>query len=476
MQLTLSNIGPIRSATFLLRPLTVFVGPNNSGKSFAAQVLHAMLSRNATDSAIRRMRFTRAQQNGPESAMSREEGLSEEIYEILTDRTGRDFDEVSAELKDYFSRALSQAIIHYARSLLTELERTTGAEATSLRRIQGKRRTSALIELSFPSPEWSISISITSRGTQYSSTTPDLEAAWRSINKTGWRRIYNRSNRLQGPPRSYLLREVGIELFKACITDLPIATRYLPAARSGLMQSHKVLSSSLVRQASLAGIRPMNIPAMSGVVTEFLGDLIELNPDFDGHYSRFAERLESDLLDGRVVLEQGSEETAEVLYESHGGTFPLSRTSSMVSEMAPIVLYLRNLIQRRELLFIEEPEAHLHPAAQIVLAQILIGLVNAGLRIGLTTHSEFFLQKLNNSILAATIGGKDANESGYPAENRLQPSSVAAYRFVPTRTGTIVEPLAPMSDEGIPSTSFDEVSEELYNEMATLEQRVADER
>ena len=47
----------------------------------------------------------------------------------------------------------------------------------------------------------------------------------------------------------------------------------------------------------------------------------------------------------------------------------------MVSELAPLVLFLRGIIQPNDTLIIEEPEAHLHPAAQTKVALTLARLV-----------------------------------------------------------------------------------------------------
>ena len=57
----------------------------------------------------------------------------------------------------------------------------------------------------------------------------------------------------------------------------------------------------------------------------------------------------------------------------------------MVSELAPVVLYLRHLVQPGELLIIEEPEAHLHPGMQAAFTRELARLVTTGVRIVITT-------------------------------------------------------------------------------------------
>lgn len=42
LQLTVANFGPIGSAHIDLRPLTVFVGPSNTGKSYLAALIYAL--------------------------------------------------------------------------------------------------------------------------------------------------------------------------------------------------------------------------------------------------------------------------------------------------------------------------------------------------------------------------------------------------------------------------------------------------
>ena len=49
LTVSVENFGPIREGTVELRPLTVFVGPNNSGKSYMAMLIYAILHTLSSD-------------------------------------------------------------------------------------------------------------------------------------------------------------------------------------------------------------------------------------------------------------------------------------------------------------------------------------------------------------------------------------------------------------------------------------------
>ena len=76
----------------------------------------------------------------------------------------------------------------------------------------------------------------------------------------------------------------------------------------------------------------------------------------------------------------------------------LLNSSSMVTELAPLVLYLRYIVVEGDLLIVEEPESHLHPAMQVELMRQLTKVVNSGIRVIITTHSEWMLEKLANIV------------------------------------------------------------------------------
>ena len=77
--------------------------------------------------------------------------------------------------------------------------------------------------------------------------------------------------------------------------------------------------------------------------------------------------------------------------------------SSMVSELAPVVLYLRYVVRTGNVLIIEEPEAHLHPKMQVEFTRQLAAAVKAGVRVIATTHSEWILEELANLVWISGI-------------------------------------------------------------------------
>ena len=64
----------------------------------------------------------------------------------------------------------------------------------------------------------------------------------------------------------------------------------------------------------------------------------------------------------------------------------LMNASSSVSELAPIVLFIRDYLKEGDFFIVEEPEAHLHPEAQLLIADALAQLVNAGVYV-ISYHS-----------------------------------------------------------------------------------------
>ena len=88
-------------------------------------------------------------------------------------------------------------------------------------------------------------------------------------------------------------------------------------------------------------------------------------------------------------------------------------------------------------LIIEEPEAHLHPAAQSRNGSYPIArLVRAGVRVLVTTHSDFMLQEIGNLMRVGMLKEKDALKK--ETNDWLLPEEVGAWLF-PKRISRVKE-------------------------------------
>ena len=83
------------------------------------------------------------------------------------------------------------------------------------------------------------------------------------------------------------------------------------------------------------------------------------------------------------------------------------------------------------MLVLDEPELNLHPANQRRLARFIAALVRHGVKVFLTTHSDYIIKELNILIMLHQPSEKMpailAKRPDYSADDQLDPAAVALY-------------------------------------------------
>ncbi|MHA1875154.1 MAG: AAA family ATPase [Promethearchaeota archaeon] len=272
---------------------------------------------------------------------------------------------------------------------------------------------------------------------------------------------------------------------------------YLPAARSGILQSHKAIVASIIRKVPSVVLKGgFDIPKLSGVISEFISTIIELSgkaryldkldirirgsDDFRKKFisDDLIKNFQNEIISGEIKLHHSDSlyKYPEIWYHYKETEIPLHRSSSTVSELAPLFLYLKHLIEKSDTLIIEEPEAHLHPANQIILGKYLVRLIREGINIFITTHSEWLIEQLNNFLIFGKISEEKRKKFGdYTANDYLLDSEVSAYIFNynAKKDGFIIEELQ-IEKNGISEESFLKIDEVLYKETFRLRKLLND--
>jgi hypothetical protein len=109
---------------------------------------------------------------------------------------------------------------------------------------------------------------------------------------------------------------------------------------------------------------------------------------------------------------------------------PLHLASSSARGLSDLYFFLRHTAAHGQLLIIDEPESHLDTRNQVLFARMLAGFVRAGLRVLITTHSDYLVKELNNLImLGREFPEKEAvgKKLGYKSGEGLDPRLVRAY-------------------------------------------------
>ena len=495
LEITARNLGPIKEGSVALKPLTVFVGPSNTGKSFMASAIHAFLrafhgsrllppNRHYVGEHIFYDHMDEWDFWGiPEDDSPLEKVVEEWGKELgaghngFQDLTVRDMPE---PIRDFLNKATAEALERVVSDAQVRLRQVLGESdeyVSKWAEPEGFR-----LDLFREEPRIYISVGA------ISSSKGSLEC---DISRTP----LNPSPIVLSPDRPVIRRDgepvTSFEVFLSWarsvsdtfLNEVPYQSFYMPAARSGIVLGYKILGAELVRRSAGTAGQLSNTSTLPGTVVEFLGNLISLDRrmlrhrNLDAEFRDALSFIENHVINGNVDIDESQGlASSEIVYlptikALQGEKFTLDRTSSMVSELAPLILFLKYLVNPTDLLILEEPESHLHPQAQRQMARGIVRLVNAGVKVLITTHSDYFLNQVNNLLRISHSGDEWLEGHGFERADCLAHEDVSAYvfRWDDEQSGSLVEELTIRPDVGIDDEEFGKVVNAQYEETILVE-------
>lgn len=182
-----------------------------------------------------------------------------------------------------------------------------------------------------------------------------------------------------------------------------------------------------------------------GMYQEFINGLNILNLLMPIKYSddQLLNSMMKNLIGGDLVRKEGK---VHIQVSSNPDKLiPISAAASSVKELLPLFLLMRNnlLLDIFQVLF-EEPEAHVHPSKQYVVADMIARCFSRGTMFQITTHSDYFLTRINQLIRLGNIKKKDENlfeefciENEHNRKLFIDADEIGAYYFKRDKNGDV---------------------------------------
>jgi len=424
MRIKIKNLARIKEASVALKPLTIFIGKNNTNKSYVAHVFYALLDRASMGKFVEK-----------EYIKKTAEQLRPFLKKAKDKQTGKLF---------YFfplrenKECLSQ-FIQIFRKLWTKVFPLY---------IKNSTLKNVIVEME--------------------ELPPDL------LGKAQLRFRPPSGESIDKVPSVILF-----DFFFATISSLlPIylgfhfspRVFYFPASRTGFALALEDIISGIVRR--LSGVPGTKLTEPTIDFLKAYNDIKLERFKLDRHESQkvssnlqgVRDFFEKKLLNGKIILRspRSIETYSRFFYKPRGFKLPLEFhcASSLVTELAPIYSFLNELGDVKNTLFIiEEPESHLHPSAQLEIVKFLGMLVRSKAKVLITTHSDYILNFVNVLIRSSQLEEKD-RERLKLERCFLNPEEVGCYLFKEKGKGVEVKELE-VSSNGVSTEDFEEVLDEI---------------
>lgn len=445
MKLRINNLGPIKDADIdISKRLTVFCGPNNSGKTYVAFLVYAL-----TKAVIK---------------IDRSEASNLRIENLLSKKASK-FKLDIAQIWKYRNSEI--------RSIKQSLDSLYGVNEDVVKTLFKN------FDISIIQSKKEFSDSVAKMNFESTFKLDEIEILISKKSKTQYVEIEFNKQKISKRDIDITRRFLNSRI-NSLIAFYPFSTSHiLPVERNSIYTFSKELSIQkqdfLDRAQDLASKKKKNplewlfrrstrypLPIKDGLeIAEDLSNYTKMKSDF----YETAVQFEKEILGGTMSISKDG----DVLFTSQKAKskkIPIHLSASIVKTLSSLVFYLKHIANKNDLIIIDEPELNLHPNNQIVFARFLSKLVNQGFRLLVSTHSDYIIRELNNLIMLSSNKKEIKTireELGYAIDEKLNKEQVSAYLFnykkVNSRNVTVFE--LPISDTGFEIETIDRTVEAL---------------
>lgn len=440
-KINFKNLGNISKGSVELNNLTIFTGRNNTGKTYATYVIYSLLDKRNFQYRLKNIDqiITKLYETG--------------LYDLNLETFFKDdYSQIKKEVEKSFSRSLSY--VFSANEDEFKKSRITFNVDTNKRKLDFLKKHPHKSGFTFGKQ---IILEINKEA--------DSAILKLALHKND---ISKHKNDI---PEHIITDKLKNLLSRFIFDDLFSESFLLPAERAGLNLFYQELGSE--RTAFFHHIRKKRINKMELIkdlmlsrypkpIADYIDFLNEINvlKKLNSEFRDLSLVIQKDILQGKYKIEKdGIYFMPYKLYankDNYNEKISLHLTSSSIKTFFALVFYLEHLANEGGTLIVDEPELNLHPDNQRKIARILSMIANRGVKVIVSTHSDYFIREINNLIMLKsdfTSKKKIMKKHDYKDSMLISANEVSAYLF----NNNNIEDMEINKQEGIIAKTFDDV-------------------
>ena len=452
MLIKLKNLGPLKQAQFEIGDMTIICGPNNTGKTYATYALFGFLSFwkqfisiDVTSNSVQQLMVEGSTELDLNDYINDAEAILHKGCEEYTKQLPRFF----ASSEKYFNDT----------SFLIDIEENDIQPKQSFELTMGTAKTKLITILKQP-PDPMVHISL----------------------------LVEKDKDERKVPNGLIAKVIGDAIKEILFGHLFPNVFIASAERTGAAIFRKELNfarNRLLEQMGTLGKELNPLDLLVKVFSDYAWP-VRANVDFTRQLETVAKRESfiakeypellrdfSDIIGGEYTVTR-SDELFFIPRANKRLKLTMDESSSAVRSLLDVGFYLRHVAQPGDLFVIDEPELNLHPENQRRIARLFVRLINLGIKIFMTTHSDYIVKELNTLIMLnhdkAHLKRIMENE-GYKPDEMLSANKVKVYiagealvRLDGGQRKTRCQTLTPADidpETGIEARSFDKTIEDM---------------
>lgn len=430
----IENLGPIKSLELKLNKFTIFLGENNTGKTYISYLIYGIMKK-ALD--IRKLcldiyveEILKLRNFDGKKMVINKEDFREKVSAIIASKVNSSIGKELPKIFNLPEQSFHSTNIKISSEDIKVLDSTFELDLNNfIEDPNGERR----VGFHFLDVEGELMLSENDK---------EITFEFTNLTPTVSDEAFNESINLQDLKQKIAFKHISIdklkELYKILIPIIYMNQHpqilYLPAERNGI----NVFKNELIKKRVDESFNLENI--LNNSSFHDLKSNPESYPLVISDYMKFINKIsfkETNRNNGRKIGEMFNKEilkgdfsinevTNEVYFEgTNSGDLhkvPLKISSSSIKSLYGLEYYLNRMYNEGDYLFIDEPEMNLDPRNQVDIVKFMMDLETLNIKILISTHSDYLVRSITNELLKYKLEDKktDFVSVYYFTHNRVE--------------------------------------------------------